>query len=173
MSDNFDVISFRAPSTYPGDLTRPNAPFTAEPGIGLASNPPTQFGNPVALDASTGHYRPIGAGDTAANIAGAVLRSFPTQSATYPNPTTFGGTGVNAGALNILKDGYIAVNVYGSAAPVKGGAVYVGTVANAGHSAVGAISAASDTTNSFVWLGAQFTGGIDANGNSEIHFRVQ
>lgn len=172
MTMSIDVIQFKAPSVFPGDLTRPTAPFTTETAVGLTGNFPTVFGNPVAIDSATGHVRPIGAGDDTADIFGAVVRVFPTQSASYPNSAIGAGTPSTTEPLTVLRDGYIGVKVLGATAPVKGGAVYVQTVAN-GALTVGGISAAADSTNNFVWVGAQFTGGVDANGNSEIHFRVQ
>lgn len=169
---SFDVIQYKAPSVFPGDLTRPTAPFTTESGVGLVSNFPTILGNPVVIDPTTGHYRPVIAADTTASIAGAVVRVFPTQTATYPNALIGAGTSSTTDVLTILRDGYIGVAVKGAAAPVKGDAVYVQTIAGIGLP-IGCISAAVDGTNNFVWVGAQFTGGIDANGNSEIHIRVQ
>lgn len=169
---SIDAIQYKAPSVFPGDLTRPTAPFTTETAIGLSTNFPTVFGDPVAIDSTTGQVRPIGAGDDTADIFGAVVRVFPTQSASYPNSAIGAGSPSASEPLTILRDGYIGVKVKGSATPVKGGAVYVQTVASTGRP-VGSVSAAADSTNTFVWVGAQFTGGIDANGNSEIHFRVQ
>ena len=56
---SYDVILGRRSSAFPGDLTRPNSPFEITGKAALSSNPPTVFGNPVALDATTGHIRPI------------------------------------------------------------------------------------------------------------------
>lgn len=175
MADNFDVISYRAASSYPGDLTRPTAPFLTETGVALAANPPTIFGNPVALDPSTGHFRPIGSGDAAANIYGAVVRSFPTQSnaggttLSTLNPLIGQGVPDPNFPLTILKYGYIGVKVVGATAPAKGGAVYVQITAETGYAAgVIRADASSTPSNTITWAGAYFTGSVDSNGNSEI-----
>lgn len=175
-----DAITYKAPSVFPGDITRPESPFTTEVGYQLAATPVTLFGVPVAMDSTTGNYRPIAAGDLISNNASATpyntvvgfsVRSFPTQAASNTAIGTAGPLATET--LTILKEGYIGVSVYGSgAAPKKGSAVYVGTVANAGVTAVGRISSAADSTNSFIILGAHFTGGVDSNGNAEIYFRA-
>lgn len=165
---SYDSIVGRRPSATPGDLTRPSIPFEIVSKLALTATPPTVFGNPVAVDATTGHIRPIGAGDTTANIWGALVRVFPTQSTTYPNPDfTSAGTPSTTDILSVMRKGYIAVLVKGATAPAHDGAVYVQTVANTGLP-VGCISAAADSTNNFIWVGATFTGSIDANGYSEI-----
>jgi len=168
-----DVITYKAPSVFPGDLTRPTAPFITEVGVQLTATPVTLFGVPVAIDAGTGHYRPIAGGDVTATVQGFSVRTFPTQSSAYPNSAINAGGPSATDTLTILKEGYIGVSVYGSgAAPTKGSAVYVGTIANAGVTAVGRISSAADGGNSFALTGAHFTGGVDANGNSEIYVRI-
>ena len=178
-----DAITYKAPSVFPGDLTRPESPFITEVGYQLAATPVTLFGVPVAMDSTTGYYRLIASGDVISNnasgpaaspyitVVGFSVRSFPTQAASNTAIGTAGPLATET--LTILKEGYIGVNVYGSGtAPKKGGAVYVGTVANAGVTAVGRISSASDSGNSFIILGAHFTGGVDSNGNAEIYFRA-
>lgn len=176
-----DVITYRAPAVYPGDLTRTQSPFTTETGIQLAANPVTLFGVPVQMDITSGHYQPATASTVTQNNSGATpyntivgfsVRTFPTQSASNGSIGTAGPLATDT--LTILKEGYIGVSVYGSGtAPVKGGPVYVGIVANAGVTAVGRVSSAADSTNSILILGAHFTGGVDSNGNSEIFFRAE
>lgn len=164
------MFLLRMPSGIPGAISRPGAPCVVEPNIILTTNPPLLYGIPVAIDSATGKVRPIGAGDTIANVYGILVRPFPTQSA---------GTALGAavppasGMCDVLKAGYICVKVNASTVPVKNGNVYIRTVANGGNTIIGGIEAASDTTNTFQLTGAYFTGASDANGNCEIAYALQ
>lgn len=162
------AFTFRMPSGIPGSSSR-NSPSVVEPNTISTVTPPTVYGNPVALDASQ-NIRPIAAGDTAASVYGFLFRAYPTNSGTQ-------GLGVStpptSGTCSVMRMGYINVAVT-NGTPVKGGAVYVRTVVNAAlpNTYIGDVEAAADSTNSFVLTGAAFTGGMDANGNSEIAFGI-
>jgi hypothetical protein len=166
---SYDVFIGRAGSATPGTITRPNIPNERVSRLTLAATPVTTFGNPVAVDASTDKIRPITTGDTTANIFGALVRVFPTSSTSYANTdNTMTSASVNGDdVLTVLRKGYIAVQVKGATVSAHDGAVYVQTVANTGLP-IGCISAAVDGTNNFVWVGATFVGGMDANGFAEI-----
>lgn len=174
--NNF-AIQTRSPGAFPGDLTRPTAPFTTEPAAVLSTSGTLSFGAPVALDASTGKIRALVTGDTtAASVYGFLVRVFPTQSSVGPNAAFGSNTGVDTGnTVTILREGYIAVNVVAPVAPVKGGAVYIQYVADTVSGTlipIGSITTASDSGKNFVLAGAEFTGGVDSNGNSEIRVRI-
>lgn len=164
------MFLYRMPSGIPGAVTRVGAPTTIEPNIILGTNPPLLYGIPVAIDPSTGKIRPIGAGDTVANVYGILVRAFPMGSSGNALGAAVPPT---SGAIDVLKAGYINVNVNGSGTPVKNSVVYVRTVANGGNTIIGGIEAASDSTNSFALTGAYFTGAKDANGNCEIAYAIQ
>jgi hypothetical protein len=164
------MFLYRMPSGIPGALTRAGAPCVVEPNIILGTNPPLLYGIPVAVDPSTGKIRPIGAGDTIANVYGILVRPFPTQSAGVAMGAAVPPT---SGMCDVLKAGYINVKVNASAVPVKNGAVYIRTVANGGNTIIGGIEAAADSTNTFVLTGAYFTGATDANGNGEVAYALQ
>ena len=175
VANNYSIMT-RSLGAFPGDLTRPTAPFTIEPAAVLSTTTTLSFGAPVALDTS-GKIRAIVTGDsTAASVYGFLVRVFPTQSSVGPNAPFGTNTGVDINnTVNILRDGYIAVNVVAPVAPVKGGAVYIQYVADTVSGTlipIGAITTASDASKNFVLPGAEFTGGIDANGNSEIRVRI-
>lgn len=160
------VFITRMPAGIPGDVSRPGASTTIETAIVLGTNPPLLYGIPVAVDASTGKIRPIGAGDTVANVYGLLVRAYPSNSSASGVGDSVPPT---SGIADVLKKGYMSVKVNGSTSPVKNGSVYVRTVTGS-DTVIGGFSAASDATNNFVLTGAYFTGGMDANGNSEIKF---
>jgi hypothetical protein len=154
---------YRMPSGIPGSISRPLSPFNVEPGVILATNPPTAYGVPLAVDATTGHFRPIGAGDTASLIYGLNVRAFPTQSGNSPPPVS--------GGLDVMTLGYMSVKCnYGT--PAKNGIVYVRIAANGANTIIGGIEATSDTTFSIIMTGAHFTGAADAYGNAEIAYNL-
>ncbi|MBC7074669.1 MAG: hypothetical protein H5T98_01075 [Syntrophomonadaceae bacterium] len=133
---------YRMPSGIPGAISRSQAPTNIEPNIILSTNPPTVYGVPVAVDASTGHVRPIGAGDTSALIYGFNVRPFPTQSG-----NTLGvSTPPTSGETDVLKLGYMTVKST-NGTPSKNGPVYVRVTANGAlpNTAVGDVEAAADT----------------------------
>lgn len=164
----YQAFLYRMPSGIPGAVSR-NSAFTIEPNIPSTTNVLTNYGNPVALDASQ-HVRPIIAGDVAASVYGFLARAFPTNSSAQ-------GIGVatppTSGPVDVMKMGYMNIAVT-NGTPVKGGAVYIRTVVNASlpNTYIGDVEAAADSTNSFVLPGAYFTGGVDADGNSEIAFNI-
>lgn len=167
----YQTFLYRMPSGIPGSVSR-NSAFTVEPNIPSTTNVLTNYGNPVALDASQ-HVRPVIAGDVAASVYGFLARAFPTNSSTQ-------GIGVAtppaSGPVDVMKMGYMNVAVtYGT--PVKGGPAYIRTVVNStlAGTYIGDVEAAVDptvSTNSFILPGAYFTGGVDAEGNSEIAFNI-
>ena len=157
----------RMPAGIPGALSRPLSPFITEPNVILPANPPLLYGIPVAVDPSTGKIRPIGAGDTNANVYGLLVRAFPVQSSGNALGAAVPPT---SGMCDVLKTGYMCVKVNASTVPVKNGPVYVRTVANGGNTIIGGIEAAADSTNTFQLLNSYFTGASDANGNCEIAY---
>jgi hypothetical protein len=166
---------FRAPSGIPGDLTRLAAGITVEPNVQDATLPVTAYGRAVKLS-NTGGMTPITSGDALADVYGISVRAYPVQSQSTANygGTTIGSSGVppEAGALDILKRGYINVRLYGSAAAAKGGPVYIWTAASAGtHIQVG-FEATSPGGDGFEVTNAYFTGAADADGNAEIAYNL-
>jgi hypothetical protein len=174
---NIFAIQTRSLGAFPGDLTRPTAPFITEGASILSTSTALHFGDAVVLDSTSGKVRALLTGDTASSaVFGIVVRTFPVQSATYPNPLI--GTAVAVDLNNLItiaKEGYIAVNVVAPVSPVKGGAVYVQYEADTVSGtaiAIGNFTTASDASKNFQLSGAHFTGGVDAQGNSEIYFRL-
>ncbi len=162
----YQAFLYRMPSGIPGSVSR-NSAFTIEPNIISVTTPPAVYGVPLKLDAN-GHMTGIVGGDTAASVYGFLARPFPTNSGTQGIAQA---TPPVSGPCDILKMGYINVKV-NNGTPVKGGTVYIRTAANGTNTIIGGVEAASDTTYSFSLPNAYFTGGMDANGNSEIAYNV-
>lgn len=162
------AFPYRLPSGILGNVTRIDA-ATVEAQIYNASNMPGAFGLPVAIDANG--VRPIGGSDTAATVAGVLVRPFPTSG----NGTDGLGTATpqSAAIANVLKRGYITAKLNGATAAAKDGTVYV-RIANASSGKpVGGFEAAADSGNT-VTLPAQwyFTGPADSSGNVEIAVNI-
>lgn len=176
-----NAFLYRMPAGIPGDVNRAFAALV-EPNQIDDSDPPLAYGVPVALDTVTGEIRPIGAGDTAVDLYGVLVRPFPIQvttAATYMGgqPLTDPASGVPpaAGMCDVLKSGYMTVRLYGATAATRGGAVYT-RIANAGAGeVVGGFEAAADGGDT-IQAGARnttyFRGPADANGNVEIAWNL-
>ena len=161
---------YRMPSGIPGALTRTGTALVTEPNILLSTNPPVSYGVPTVIDATTGHIRGVIAGDVAASVYGFLVRPFPTQSGT----NLFGATAPNAQlAADVLRLGYINVKVT-NGTPTKNSAVFTRTILNGAIPAgvIGDVEAIADGVNTFQVPNAFFTGGMDANGNSEIAYAL-
>ena len=168
---------FRMPSGIPGAVNRiETSIITAE--IVLTTNPPTRYGDPVALDAATGKVRPIGVGDVAANVYGFVVRPYPTQGAAtgWPNqPQEANGTpGIPSatGICSILKMGYIMVAVNGAALAVKGAPCFVRIGGGTTTQPVGGLEGVIDAVtaaNTIKIPNAYWMGPQDAQGNGELY----
>lgn len=164
---------YRMPAGIPGALSRTGNAYVVEPGVLLAGSAPSAYGLPVAVDAATGRFRAIAAGDSAASVYGFLVRPFPTQGGDGINT----GLGVSAaptsGQCDVLKLGYMSVAVK-NGTPSKGSAVYVRVAANAAlpNTAVGDIEAVADAANTVEVANAYFTGAADSSGNAEIAFNI-
>lgn len=158
---------YRAPSGIPGDISRRQS-STVEPGVLNSALPFAAFG--VAAKVVSGKIVPFAAaGETAANLFGFLVRSYPMGGAASDPLGT--ATPPTTGVCDLLKRGYMTVK-NNAGTPALGGAVYVRVAAPTGPKPLGGIEASSDTTNSFVVPGAYFTGPADASGNVEIAFNI-
>jgi hypothetical protein len=164
-------FTFRMPAGIPGMVNRTEHAHV-EAQIKMSTNPPTSYGVPVAIDATSKQIRPIGAGDTAANVYGFVVRPYPTQGTLGINQPLGTSTPPTSGATNVLRRGYVVVQLNGATAAVKNGPVYVRVAAATGPKPLGGVEAAADSTNTFALTGAAFMGPADAAGNVEISFNI-
>ena len=165
---------FRMPAGIPGMLTRvENA--TVEPQITMPANPPTAYGVPVVIDPVVLQIRPVIIGDVAASVYGILVRPFPTQGNLLNDPLGT-GTPAIAGACSVLKRGYIMIQLNGTTAAKKGGAVWLRVAGGTTLKPVGGIEAAVDGTtasNTLLLTGnTYFTGPADSLGNIELAFNI-
>lgn len=171
------AFQFRMGAGFAGDINRTH-PASVEPTLIDASAPPTAYGQPVLVDATTQGVRPFAAGDQSDTVAagyGITVRPYPTQQSSASN---FGAAALGSatppvtGIMDVLRAGYIMVNLPAGGAPVKGGAVYVWAAASTGSHVLGGVEAAYSAGNTTQLLNATFNGSPDANGNVEIAFNI-
>ncbi|MBB3808761.1 structural cement protein Gp24 [Pseudochelatococcus contaminans] len=154
----------RVPAGFAGSVSRTDS-LTIEQQIVDSAKPPKAFGAFAKL--VSGRIQPLEAGDAATDVYCLTVRAYPTQSVT----NTFGAAEPPAsGIIDILRRGYISVNLKAGTA-AKNGAVYVRVAAVTGK-AVGDIEAALVANETVAVAGAYFTGPADANGVTEIAYRI-
>jgi hypothetical protein len=162
------AYTYRMPAGIAGDVNRFHAGTTIEVNEIDASDPPTEYGIFVILDASVHAIRPLNTGDT--TWYGLNVRPFPTSQV-----NTTDGLGVStppvSGVEDVLKRGYMTVRLRGATAAVKGGAVYGWAGATAGGHDRGGVEAAAGASGILI-TGAYFMGPADANGITEIAFNL-
>jgi hypothetical protein len=168
------------PAGIPGNISRQPENATVETQLNDAANPVTAFGLPAVLDSTAFALRPFGSSDTAASIYGFIVRPFPTQgSATNASNTYGGGTPAASGIIDVLKRGYINVQLNGTTQATKNGTVYVRISANGANTIVGGVEAAADGSHTVALTNAYFTGPADATptsgaspSNAEVAFNI-
>ncbi len=169
------AFKFRMGAGFSGDVNRTH-PATIEPCLIDASAPPTFFGEPVLLDATTQGVRPFTTTDTSATTAyGITVRPYPFQQSSGTNygAATIGNAGSPAsGVTDVLRAGYIMGQVPAGASTVKGGTVYVWCAATTTGHVQGGFEAASSSGNTATLADCTFNGVADANGNVEIAFNI-
>jgi len=108
--------------------------------------------------------------DTPEIVYGINLRAVPQQASV--NDPLGTATPPSSGPTDILKRGYVDVQLNGPAAATKDGAVFV-RIANATpDKPVGGFEAAADGTNTFQLTNAYFTGQADAYGVTEVALKI-
>lgn len=150
---------YKMPSGIAGNLSRPGSPANViESRLLDAATPPLAFGIPVKLVSNK--LQPIQAGDTAASVAGLLVRTYPTTGngtdglgVATPN-TTIPGDLMKRGYLNVVCNN-ASVNP-----PAANGTVYI-RVGNASTGKpIGGIEAAADQSAA----SAAKSGGNTGNG---------
>jgi hypothetical protein len=79
------AFTYRMPAGIPGDVNRVWGGTTVEPDLMDPANPVTAYGLAVAMDSVSYKIRPIGVGDTVANVYGVLARPFPANAQTAAN----------------------------------------------------------------------------------------
>ncbi len=162
------AFPFRMGAGFAGDVNRTH-PFSEEPNIVDPTSPPLIYGQAVILNTVNNGMRPFVAGDTAVTIPyGFLVRPFPITGGSA-NPLVTQGIGAatppTQGAIDVLRQGYILVQVNG--ATVKGGAVFVWCAASTGSHIQGGFEAAASggntaalDVNRFAYNGAPDSSGV-------------
>lgn len=161
-------ILTRAPTGFPGSVSRPYDGQRIQPELVNTSLPPTAFGQFVKYNA--GSITPLASGDAGSLAVGATVRAYPTQS----NTNAFGqATPPTSGFLDTMKTGYMTVALTDGTA-AKGGQVYVVTTAGGTH-AVGDIVTSTTPAlggTAVAITGAFFEGPAGADGVVEIFMNI-
>lgn len=175
------AFQFRMGAGFSGDVNRTH-PAEIEAALIDASAPPTMYGQPVLVDATTQGVRPYAAGDqsnTVESIAfGFTVRPFPTQQTTSNQnfaPASFGSaTPPVSGVIDVLRNGLIMAKLnHGVTAPVKGGRVYIWCAATSGNHIQGGLETAYSAGNTVVLDGRYtYNGGMDSSDVAEISVNV-
>ena len=168
------AIRYRMQAGFPGDPNRAH-PFSIEPCLVDATNPPTQFGQAVVINRAANSVRAILAGDVAlTHIWGVTVRPYPFQqfSATNYGAAAFGqATPPSNGSIDVLRWGYIMglLNT-GALQPAKGDPVFIWCAATAGNHIQGGYETAASAGNTMALdpNSYEFNGPGDALGNIEI-----
>jgi len=165
------AFQYRMPAGIPGDISRDHAQATVEPGILDPAAPFSAYG--LAAKLVNGKYQPFSGGEAVAALAGVLVRPFPTSTTVYS-----GGLGTSVPPQDgktvgdILKRGYISIQLNGGASVVKGGQVYIRVAAAAAGKPIGGFEGAADSTNTIAPPGVTFTGPADSSGNVEIAYNI-
>lgn len=161
------AFAFRMPAGIPGTITRPDQ-ASVEPNVIDSAAPPTSYGVPVKVVG--GKIQRYAGGETAASLYGINVRPFPTTGSGTD------GLGVStpptAGIGDVLKRGYVSVQLRGAAAAAKNGAVYVRVGGATAQQPIGGFEAAADGSNTVQVANAYFTGAADANGITELAYNL-
>lgn len=134
----------RMPAGIPGDLSRKEG-AVVEAQVFDATNPPTSFGQFVALDSSSKNIRKVLVGDISLSIYGALLRPYPVSAAST-NEAVGTATPNTIFPADVLKKGYFTTLLQNSTASARGGKVYQRIAATSGALKQGGIEAAAAAT---------------------------
>lgn len=155
---------YRMPAGIAGDINRVAQGTTVETQIADPAATFPEYGIAVVIDATTHQARPATTGDAAAAIYGALARPYPTNSGTSGLGTSVPPT---SGPVDVMKRGYMTVQIQDGSTPAKNGAVTV--VLGGGFDGQFSATAADGT---HIAAPAYFMGPADANGNVEIAFNI-
>ena len=166
------AFQYRMPAGIPGDINRAEI-ATVETAVitpNGTTGAPAAYGIGGAIDATTGNFRVVAAGDTfAANFYGFLARPFPTGNSQDALGTS---TPPASGICDVMRRGYMTVLLGGSTAAVKGGQVYIWTAASSGAHVQGQVEASDPGGSGFALTGSYFMGPADSNGNVEIALNI-
>lgn len=156
----------RMPAGIPGEINRAQA-ATVET-VAITLNPATgylsAYGLPGVIDATSGKFRMVAAGDK--SVYGLFARPYPFQGNGTDGlgTTTPPAAPYTSGLGDVLRRGYMSVLLNGTTPAAKGGAVYVRLTNAAGGKPIGGFEAAPD----FAQVAAGAGGGGSNTGNGTV-----
>lgn len=176
------AFTFRMGAGFAGDVNRTH-PAAIEACLIDSSFPPLLYGLAVIADAASPNgVRSIKTTDSSATeIYGVTVRPYPLQAAfgdTAYGAVTFGADQAppTVQPLDVLKQGYIMVQLQGATAATKGGAVFVGTAATSGSGSTlltqGGFTAVTETNAIALSSRSYWNGPADPNGIAELALHV-
>jgi hypothetical protein len=175
------AFTYRMGAGFAGAVNRSH-PATIAPFLKDPTNPPTFFGQAVAINPSSNAVRSYIAsdGNTPTDVFGVIVRPYPFLGVTAPTANyagtgqtpPFGGNQLPDGAVDVLLAGFIMVSVNGT--PSNGSVAYVWTAASSSPHVQSGWEASSPSTNGFAvtWDKTQFASPPDASGIAELRFDV-
>lgn len=171
------AFTLRMPAGIAGSYNRVGAGHTVEAGILSGTATPAEYGHAVAYESGTGKYRAVTTSEVAANVAGVLLRAYPSMNygSLVAGADPLGAVAVsalNGGVCNVMKRGYAMILLRAATAAAKGGAVYLRIATPGTNKVVGGFEAAADSTNTIVLPGWFFMGPADSLGNCEIGVNI-
>ncbi len=170
------AFQFRMGAGFPGEVNRVH-PASVEPTKIDGTNPPNRFGDAVLIDGTSNGSRKFIAGDTAVTMPwGFAVRPYPFQRRTGGDSDALGSaTPPTAGAMDVLRAGYILAQLNDVAAtPKKGDPVFVWCAATSGIHVQGGVEvvASGGNTAALDPNKFQFNGAPDSSGVVEISANV-
>lgn len=167
------AFKYRMPAGIPGATNRVEQ-LTSEAQIMDTAFPVLLFGVPVKI--VSGLVRPIASGDSASLVYGFLIRPYPTQNvgtAYSAGADGFGGGVPNPQDIaNVMRRGYMTVQLNNVTAAVKNGQVYVRIANGTTQNPIGGIEAGASGGDCVAITGALFVGPADAAGNTEIQYNI-
>jgi hypothetical protein len=170
------AFTFRMQAGIPGEVSRfQTLGTTISQELQNNATPVTEYGVPVIINNSG--VRPVIATDLTADAeVGFTVRPFPGGDITVAFPggsVPFGsGTPAARGIIDVLRRGFMSVQLGGSAAPQRQSSVWVWTAASSGAHVQGHVESVDPTTSGFKINRAFFRGPADAQGNTEIGYNI-
>ncbi len=170
------AIPYRMGAGYAGDINRTH-PFSALPALMNTTSPARAYGEAL-LWGATNDVRAVIATDQADStpivIAGLLVRPYPTQQTSGGMSSPFGSvTPPSSGVCDILREGYMMVQMKAGVTVKRGDPVWVWATATSGANIQGQFQAASNAGNTVPIANARFMGPADASGIVEIEVRAE
>ena len=172
------ALMYRMNAGIPGEVSRfQTYGCTISPEKQHNTTPMTLYGQVAIMAAANAGVRPATAGDATADMEwGFLVRPFPGADigVGFPSGTVgFGaGTPFLTGVVDIMRRGFMTIQLGGPTAAAKGGIGNLWTAASGAGHTQGLLEAASAGASGFVMNRVRFQGPADASGNTEISYNI-